>query len=215
MRTPDRDRRRPGVPHLCIAVTLAFLVAAGTLSSAFPTAEYTILPNGTAYEAAVSIGNATTYEFYETGALGERIPMRVGSVWLTGDCDPCTFNRSGPYDSLLTFPKGNYTVHFQGAIRDYHMLATFDQPYRVIVAVPGNFALKNPLLGMVSPGGTVRPADGTNLTAEWNGTRNFELRFYDQGREELLYLFGNFWVVIAVVLLMPFAFSWMRKRPKP
>ena len=34
--------------------------------------------------------------------------------------------------------------------------------------------------------------------------RTFEIRFYDPWREKLLYLFGNFWIIIAIALLLPF-----------
>lgn len=184
----------------------------GAVSDAFPTARYSILPNGTAYEANISIENATGYDFFETGPLGERVPIQVTGVRLTGPCDPCTFNRTGASNSAISFPKGNYQVYFQGPIRDYHLQGTFDRPYFVEVAVPGNYDLQNPLLGMISPGGTIIPVDNTSLVAQWNGTRSFELRFYDEGRESILYLFGNFWIIIAIVLLMPFVFSWMRKK---
>jgi hypothetical protein len=182
------------------------------VGAAFPTAWYTVLPNGTAYEANISIENATGYDFYETGPLGERVPIKVSNVRLTGPCDPCAFNWTGASNSAISFPKGSYWVHYQGPIRDYHLQGNFDRPYLVEVAVPGNYDLRNPLLGMISPGGKIIPVDNTSLIAQWNGTRSFELRFYDEGRVSLLYLFGNFWIVIAIVLLMPFVFSWMRKR---
>lgn len=215
MRTPDRDRRRSAVTYICASVIVAFLVAGGALSDAYPTARYAIFPNGTAYEAEIFIGNATGYEFYEAGVLGERNPLKVTNVRVTGECDPCTFNRTGPLDSILTVPPGNHTIHFQGPIRDFHLQGTFDQLYLVEVALPDNYNLENPLLGMISPGGTIIREGNTSRSVQWNGTRSFELRFYDTGREELLYLFGNFWIVIAVVLLMPFVFSWRKRRQGP
>jgi hypothetical protein len=187
-------------------------VAPGAVNAAFPTAWYIILPNGTAYEANISIENATGYDFYETGPLGERVPIQVTNVRLTGPCDPCAFNRTGASNSAISFPKGSYWVHYQGPIRDYHLQGNFARPYFVEVVVPGNFDLRNPFLGMISPGGTIIPVDNTSLVAQWNGTRSFELRFYDEDRESLLYLFGNFWIIIAIVLLMPFLFSWMRRK---
>jgi hypothetical protein len=41
---------------------------------------------------------------------------------------------------------------------------------------------------------------------------SIDLRFYDKSREDLLYLFGNFWIVIAVVLLLPFVITMRRKQ---
>jgi len=41
-------------------------------------------------------------------------------------------------------------------------------------------------------------------------TTAVDLRFYDKNRETILYLFGNFWIIIAIVLLVPF-FLTMRR----
>ncbi|MCC7467564.1 MAG: hypothetical protein IT504_00050, partial [Burkholderiaceae bacterium] len=45
----------------------------------------------------------------------------------------------------------------------------------------------------------------------WNSTKNAELRFYTENRVTLLTMFGQFWIIIAVVLLLPFLFTWKRK----
>jgi hypothetical protein len=65
---------------------------------------------------------------------------------------------------------------------------------------------------MISPGGeAVNGTNGTVLVT-WNETRTFEIRFYDPQREELLYFFLNFWILIAIVMLLPFALTWRKKR---
>ena len=46
----------------------------------------------------------------------------------------------------------------------------------------------------------------------WNQTQSFNLRFDDQAREDLLYLFAEFMIILAVILLMPFLL--MRKPPE-
>jgi hypothetical protein len=120
------------------------------------------------------------------------------------------FNRTGT--TGISFPKGNYTIHYTGPIRDNHLQGTFDRPYWVEVVIPADYDVRNPLLGVISPGGTITPVDNSSISVVWNGTRSFELRFYDQERESLLYLFGNFWIVIAVVLLLPFVITWRRKK---
>jgi len=45
---------------------------------------------------------------------------------------------------------------------------------------------------------------------QWNKTQSVDLRFYDQGRETLLYFFLQFMGIIAVVMLLPFLIT-MRK----
>ncbi len=52
--------------------------------------------------------------------------------------------------------------------------------------------------------------DGS-LTVTWNTTKNAELRFYTEERVALLTWFGQFWIIIAIVLLLPFLFTWKRQ----
>ena len=104
MQTSHRDRCGSAVPALCIALLLIPGVAQAL------TAEYNILPNGTAYQGSVEIRNADRYSFTETGFLGERIPVQVSGVTLSGDCPPPSCNFSFSDRFTITFPKGNYTV---------------------------------------------------------------------------------------------------------
>lgn len=173
-------------------------------------AEYRIAPNGTGYFASVQIQDQERFEFYETGLLGERVPTQVGGISLAGECKPCTFNWTVP--SAVTFPKGNYTIHYQGQLRENHLAAIFDRPYRVVMVIPEEFNVRNPALGMVSEGGEIAYAPGNTTIVTWNSTRSAEIRFYDQQREDLLAIFLNFWIIIAVVLLLPFVLTWRKRR---
>lgn len=173
-------------------------------------AEYRITPNGTSYFASVQIQDQERFDFYETGLLGERVPTQVGGISLAGECIPCTFNWTMP--AAITFPKGNYTLHYQGQLRENHLAAMFDRPYRVVMVLPEGFDVRNPALGVVSQGGEITSAAGNTTIVTWNSTRAAEIRFYDRQREELLAIFLNFWIIIAVVLLFPFLLTWRRKK---
>lgn len=168
-----------------------------------------MLPNGTAYNASVEITGADRFEFYELGVLGERVPVRVTNVALSGNCSPCGFNTSGA--SAVTFQKGNYTISYTAPLRDYHFQAVFERPYNVNVSIPEGFDVRNPLLAGMSPGGTITGEYDNSTTVRWNRTTGVDLRFYDRNREAILFLFGNFWIIIAIVLLMPFLLT-MRKK---
>lgn len=180
-------------------------------------ATYRIAGNGTSYEAAVEVVNASGYSFEETGALGERVVVAVTNVSLEGDCSPCTFtwdrNRSildlSP-NASIHFQQGNYTVRFQGPVKDLHLVLSFSQPYHIEVTLPEGYRVQNFLLGYISPGGQVSVA-GNTTTIAWNSTRTADVRFYNREREDLLFLFGNFWIIIAVVLLMPYILTRRRK----
>jgi hypothetical protein len=181
---------------------------AGALS-----ADYRIFPNGTAYTASVEISDTDRYEFADVGFLGENIAINVDNVSLSGNCSPlCEFNWSRGWGrpSAITFLRGNYTISYIAPLKDNTLQAAYDNQYNVSVTLPAELDVRNPLLTSISPGANVtRFADNTTLI-QWHKIRTFEIRFYDQWREQLLYLFGNFWIVIAIVLLLPFLFMMKR-----
>jgi len=183
---------------------------AGALS-----ADYVIFPNGTAFRALIEITDASRYEFVDTGMLGEPTPLTVGEVQLLGNCSPCYFNQTGPSFAsnilAITFEQGNYTVSYISPIRDNHLQAYFKSPYHVNITLPQEFDVQNPLLAGISPGANVtRHPDNTTLI-QWNNTLSIDLRFYDQGRENLLYFFLQFMVIIAAVMLLPFLITMRNK----
>jgi hypothetical protein len=183
------------------------LPPAGALS-----ADYWVYPNGTAYCASVDITDASRYEFSAVGILGENVPITVSNVELSGNCSPCEYNwsRSWGTPPVITFPKGNYTISYMAPLGDNHLQANFGRQYHVNVTIPSTFDVRNPLLATISPGANVIRYPDNTTQVSWNKTAAFDLRFYDQGRESLLYMFGNFLIIIAIVLLLPFFM--MRKK---
>lgn len=172
-------------------------------------AEYRVLPNGTAFNASVDVADAVKYDFYEMGMLGERIPQKVSNIEVRGNCSPCQFNMSGV--SSVAFARGNYTILYTAPLRDYHLQAAFEHPYSVNVSLPEEFDVRNLLLAGINPGAIIIGELDNSTTVRWNRTMSIDLRFYDKNRETLLYVFGNFWVVIAIVLLLPFVITMKRR----
>ena len=200
MRIPDRNRCGPALAACCVALIISILFAPCTALSA----EYRVLSNGSAYNASVEVAGSDRFEFYDFGVLGERIPIKAGNITISGNCSPCQFNQSGT--SAITYTKGNYTLNYTAPLRDFHLQAMFDKPYNVNVTLPEGFDVRNPLLAGISQGGTIVTGEDNSTTVMWSKTTSVDLRFYDKTREDLLYLFGNFWLIIAVVLLVPFLF---------
>jgi hypothetical protein len=162
-----------------------------------------VLPNGTAYHATVDVANRAEYAFTDVGLLGEQVPLQVWNVSLSNTtCENCPFTWSG--SSAIAFSRGNYTLEYSSSIKDNHIQGTFGEPYRVQVRLPEGFDVRNPLIGLISTGGTTIEEEDGSLSIVWNQTRFFECRFYDPGREMLLTGFGTIWVVIAIVLLVPY-----------
>ncbi len=174
-------------------------------------ANYWISPNGTTYRGVIELRNADRYDFSETGMLGERIPVHPENVKLSGSCSPCPFNWSGT--STILFPEGNYTLSFNAPIRENHFTVQYDEPYQVWIELQQGIDIRNPLLGAMNPGAEVREGVNDSVVVKWDSTRLVDIRFYDKAREDLLYLFANFWIIIAIVMLLPFLM--MRKRKMP
>jgi len=165
-----------------------------------------VYPNGTAYLAAVQIEDTSQYEFADTGVIGEQIPFDAGDVRLAGQsCFNCSFTWSG--SSRILFDKGNYTVSYIGPIHEDHVQAFYDSPHNVTVTLPQEFDVRNPLLAGISPGANVTRYPDNTTSIQWEGVTSIDLRFYDQAHEQLLYLFGNIWVFIAMLVIVSYLIS--------
>lgn len=208
MRASDRDRRRSSLASLCLVLILASSITA--CYAAIPSASYDIFPNGTTYHANVEITEVARYEFADAGVFGEPVTLKVSGVTLSNStCSKCPFNWSGP--SMIIFAKGNYTLDYVAPVQDYHLQASYRIPYYVNVTLPPEFDVRNPLLAVLSPGANITITPMNSTIVEWKGTRQIDLRFYDRNREAVLFLFGNIWLVIAIVLILPFLLTIKRQ----
>lgn len=175
-------------------------------------ASFRIAPGGMAYSAAVEVAGATEYSFWDYGPLGERIPRTVSNVSLRGSCGNCSFTWLDPF--TMNFTEGNYTVLYSGQILENHLQGAFGSPYHVSVLLPRGLDVRNPLLGMRSPGSGIEE-NASFLLIEWNSTRSFELRYYTPERERLLLIFGILWLVGLVLVLIPYLLSRRGQGGKP
>jgi hypothetical protein len=181
---------------------------AGALS-----ADYRIFSNGTAYLATIEINDTARYEFADIGFMGENVPITVGEVNLTVNGTPVEFNRSTAWGrpQAISFSKGNYTVSYVAPLRDNHLQGVFDKPYHVNVTIPGEFDVRNPLLAGLSSGANVTRFEDNTTLVQWNRSYVFDLRFYDQTREQLLFFFLQFMgILIVVLVIIPYFMSLKR-----
>ena len=178
---------------------------AGALS-----ADYRIFPNGTAYLASIEIHDSEKYEFADIGFMGEKVPVAVGDLHLTADGAPAEFNRSTPWGrpQVITFPKGNYTVSYTAPLQDNHLQGVFNKAYNITVTIPQEFDVRNPLMAGLSTGATATRLDDNTTRVQWNRSYSFDLRFYDETREQLLFFFLQLMAVLVVVLVViPYVLS--------
>lgn len=144
------------------------------------------------------------------GFMGEDVPLAVGDVQLSRDGEPATFNWSRPWGapSSISFAKGNYSISFVAPLRDNSLNAVYPKPYNVSVMLPGNFSVSNPLLAGLSNGANVTHNPDNSTTIEWTKAYTFDLRFYSQGQQDILFFFLQFMgILIVVLVVIPYVLS--------
>jgi len=198
MRTSNRDRRGPVLAALCLALILICAPAAAQ------EAVVRVLPGGTVYEATVEV-TGSEHAFWTPGMMGERVPLQVEDLEVLGPAGPVEYRETGR--GIIAFPEGNYTINYRAPVRDNRLVAAFDTPYAVTVALPEGVDVRNPIIGMISPGGVI--STGPNGTTEiaWDRMTVVEVRFYTPDREILLTTFGTIWLAVALVLILPLVIS--------
>jgi len=147
------------------------------------------------------------------GFMGENVPLSVSNVNLTANGMPVEFNESTPWGRprAITFAKGNYSVSYIAPLRDNHLQGVFEKPYHVNVTIPREFDVQNPLLAGLSTGANVTRFSDNSTLVQWNRSYSFDLRFYDETREQFLFFFLQFMGILVVVLVViPYILSMKR-----
>lgn len=198
MRASCGDRCGPRVVTLCSALILLtiFFNPVSALDADFYIAE-----NGSMFHAELDILNADKYEFSEPGMLGEKVPVEVSNISLTGESG--TGVEFADTWEGISFEKGNYTIGYDQEFGNHDFRVIFDEPYNITMYLPGEFGVGNPLLGMVSNGGAVNKT-GNSTEISWKAKRYVEVRFYDDLQEKMLLAFGSFWIVLVIIFLIPY-----------
>jgi hypothetical protein len=176
-------------------------------------AEYNVFPNGTAYRAILEINDTERYTFSDMGFMGEDVPLAVGDVQLISGGLAVGYNWSRPWgaSSSISFPKGNYTLAFTAPLRDNSLNAVYTRPYNVSVMLPLNFSVQNPILASLSNGANVTRNEDNSTSIHWTKTYTFDLRFYSQWQQDILFFFLQFMgILIVVLVIIPYVLS-MRK----
>ena len=195
MRATDRDRCGYRIVAVSLALILLFQGAAA-LDAAFVVGE-----NGAWYHGDVVVEGVSTYEFSEPGFLGESVPIAASNITVTNASGPVPFEegRAG----TIAFPEGNYTIGYDAPLSDRHFTVLLETPAKVTVVLPEPFSITNPLLGYTSTGADVEETPtGTYIT--WEKSRLVEVRFYDAFQEQMLVIFGTFWIALVAIFLVPY-----------
>lgn len=164
--------------------------------------------DGKAYTATVVLNQTERYELVESGMLGERIPLEVANLTVRNETALVSVT---PDRGVLSLPLGNYTLEYEGKITGNTLQMLFTAPANVSVHLPYPFRVGNPLLTSLQPSGSTTIAGNNTTRIDWSQVRSIELRYYEENQENLLYLFAQFWLIIAVVMLVPYLVSREKK----
>lgn len=170
---------------------------------------YTIADDGARYTAVAILNQTDRYDFVQSGMLGERVPLEVNNVTLLQGGQHVSFRteREG-----IRFNTSNYTLMFDGAISGNTFQTQFPDPGQVTIILPEKYKVDNPLLTSIQPGGAgISRGDQNSTLISWEKARYIDIRFYDATQENFLGIFAQFWLIIAVLLLMPFLFAGRRQ----
>jgi hypothetical protein len=163
---------------------------------------------GSSYHALAEVNDTDKFDIVQSGMMGERVPIPVTNLTLVRDGVNASFKteREG-----IRFDKGNYTIGYDGRISGNAFQILYTDPVQVTITLPGKYKVDNPLLTSIQPSGSNISQTQNETIIRWDKTRYIDLRYYDAGQETLLSIFGQFWFIIAIMLLLPFIFSYRRQ----
>ena len=157
--------------------------------------------DGKTYLARVELNQTDRYEIVEPGMLGERIPLQVSNLTISNGTTALSIT---PDRGTVLLPLGDYVITYEGQVSGNTLQLLFPSEGNVTVSLPHPYQVGNPLLTSIQPRGAETVHDNTTTRVSWEKVRSVELRYYDEQQELFLYIFGQFWLIIAVLLLIPF-----------
>ena len=189
-------RSYTGLITCCIAVLILSAMPVAGLNLSVVLHE-----DGKAYSASVSTNNTDRFELMQSGILGEHIPLQVSNLTVRNETGELNIK---PDRGVLSLPNGNYTIKYEVPVSGNTIQIMLPSPGNASIKIPHPYNIGNPLLTSIQPTGSVTERENNTTQVSWNEVRSVELRYYDEQQEHLLFLFGQFWMIIAVLLLLPF-----------
>ncbi len=217
---------------ILLSATIILFLSVIPVSAAVPlNASFYVFDGAEQFHAEIEIINADRYYFVEPGFLGEEVPRSVTNTTLyyTENLTATEFKEE-TLGRSISFEKGNYTIEYDAALKNRDFQFIFNALYNMTLYLPQGYDVRNPLLGMTSPGSVVSTEDTQYLTGVlaaknvtfsggnetikvvWEKRSFAECRFYDNTQVFLLEIFGSIWLAVAVVFAVPYLIN--RRRMK-
>jgi hypothetical protein len=183
-------RRNTRIAAFCIAALILWSIPVDGISFSA-----TLSESGKTYNATVVVNNTDRYEFIQPGMIGERIPLQVLNLTVHNETGPVQMT---PDRGVLSFPRGNYTLTYEAAVPSNTLQILFAEPANVSFTLPHPYMVSNPLLASLQPSGYKVETVNNTTQVFWGQQRSVEIRYYDEGQEQLLFIFAQFWLIIAL-----------------
>ena len=186
---------------LCIA-TLHLPVLADT------EATLVVADDRTTYQAQVSGYGIDTYAIIKPGFLGEQEVVEAVNVTITSLDDPSVLVSYTEDRGIYRFNHGNYTISYEAPVITNEISLSFLSPVDIIAIFPPGADLSSPLLATMQPMASSLEIQPNNSTvAAWKHVRQMSVRFSDEKQVHLLWMFVQFLIIVAVMMLLPFFFA--------
>lgn len=164
-----------------------------------------ITDDRTRYLATVIGNEIERYAITEPGFLGETVAAEVANVTITSSDDWAAVVTYTEKRGQYQFPLGNYSISYDAPVIANGISLSFIDPVDITVIFPPGADLSNRMLATMQPMSSSLEIMPNNSTiAMWNNVRSMSVRFSDEQQGKLLWLFAQFLVIVAIIMLMPF-----------
>ena len=173
-----------------------------------PNVTLIITDDRTTYLATIIGHEIERYAIKEPGFLGETVAATVANVTITSLDDPALIVMYTEKRGEYRFKVGNYTISYDAPVIANGISLSFIDAVDITTIFPPGADLSNRMLASIQPMPSsleIMPNNSTVVT--WDNVRSMSVRFSDEKQVQLLWLFAQFLVIIAVFLLLPFYFA--------
>jgi len=188
-----------------LALLLCMLAVAPLVSAENTNVTLIITDDRTRYLATAIGYEMGRYAITEPGFLGETVAAEVANVTITSFDNPALVVAYTEKRGEYQFPPGNYSISYDAPIIANGISLLFVDPVDITAIFPPGADLSNRMLATIHPmPSSLEIMPNNSTTAIWNNVRSMSIRFSDEHQVKLLWLFFQFLIIVAVIMLMPF-----------